>query len=89
MSENRKLITEKDIREGKGTIDVFVDGHESTIEIYECTWSERVRINFKKPHPRWEKEFQTKYFQFEKDGEMIWGNDGEVMKIVACPPEVK
>ena len=81
MSENRKLITEKDIPVGKGSIDVLVDGYEATIEIYECTWSDRVRINFKKPHPRWEKEFQTKYFQFEKDGEMIWGNDGEVMKI--------
>ena len=83
MSKNRRLITEKDIREGEGTIDVFVDGHEATIEIYECTWSERVRINFKKPHPRWEKEFQTKYFQFEKDGEMSWGHDGEVIKIVS------
>jgi hypothetical protein len=84
MSENRKLITEKDIPVGKGSIDVLVDGYEATIEIYECTWSDRVRINFKKPHPRWEKEFQTKYFQFEKAGEMSWGHDGEVMKIVAC-----
>lgn len=81
MSENRRLITEKDIPIGEAPIDVLVDGYEATIEIYEDTWSDRVRINFKKSHPRWEKEFQTKYFQFEKDGEMIWGNDGEVMKI--------
>ena len=84
MNENEKLITEKDIPVGEAPIDVLVDGHEATIEIYECTWSHRLRINFKNPHPRWENQFQTKYFQFEKDGELSWGHDGEVMKIVAC-----
>ena len=84
MSENRKLITEKDIPVGKGSIDVLVDGHEATIEIYECTWSDRVRINFKKSHPRWENQFQTKYYNFKKPGVMSWGHDDEEMKIVGC-----
>ena len=81
MNEDRKLITEKDIPVGKGSIDVLVDGHEATIEIYECTFSDRLRINFKKPHTRWGNEFQTKYFEFDGNGKMFWGHEGETMEI--------
>jgi len=81
MNENRKLITEKDIPVGKGSIDVLVDGHEATIEIYECTFSDRLRINFKNPHTRWGNEFQTKYFEFDGNGKMFWGHEGETMEI--------
>ena len=81
MNEDRKLITEKDIPVGKGSIDVLVDGHEATIEIYECTFSDRLRINFKNPHTRWGNEFQTKYFEFDGNGKMFWGHEGEIMEI--------
>jgi len=67
--------------EKNGPIDVIVDGNEATIEITHEPWSERVLIKFKTKHERWGDSFQTKYFQFNKAGEMSWGHDGEVMKI--------
>ena len=82
MNENSGLITEKDIPVGDGSIDVVVDGHDATIEITDEPWSLRVLIKFKTQHERWGDSFQTKYFQFDKSGEMSWGHDGEVMKIV-------
>ena len=42
----------------------------------------RVIIKFNAKHIRWVDSFQTKHFQFEKPGEMSWGHDGEVMKIL-------
>tara|TARA_B110000091_G_C13617462_1_gene391522 strand:- start:432 stop:686 length:255 start_codon:yes stop_codon:yes gene_type:complete len=81
MNEKNKLITEKDIVVGNIPINVIVDGCQATIEIYECTFSERLRINFKNPHTRWGNEFQTKYFEFDGNGKMFWGHEGEIMEI--------
>ena len=77
-----KKIQEKDIPVGKGSIDVIVDGKPATIELSNETWSLRVLIKFKTKHERWGDVFQTKYFQFENPGEMSWGHEGEVMKII-------
>ena len=82
MTENNKNIIEKDIPVGGGCIDVIVDGFPATIEITDEPWSLRVLIKFKTKHERWGDSFQTKYFQFKKEGEMSWGHDGEIMQIL-------
>jgi len=81
INHNRNII-EKDIPADGGCIDVIVDGFPATIEITDEARSLRVLIKFNAKHKRWGDSFQTKYFQFEKAGEMSWGHDGEVMKIV-------
>ena len=96
MTKNSKSLTEKDIPIDNGTIDVLVEGHQATIEIYLCTWSPRLKINFKDSNPKkelpeewadyWEKEghqtIQSKYFLFEEPGILIFGKDEVRLKIV-------
>lgn len=81
IDDNRNII-EKDIPVNGDCIDVIVDGSPASIEITDEARSLRVLIKFNAKHKRWGDSFQTKYFQFEKAGEMSWGHDGEVMKIV-------
>ena len=81
IDDNRNII-EKDIPVNDDCIDVIVDGSPASIEITDEARSLRVLIKFNTKHKRWGNSFQTKYFQFEKAGEMSWGHDGEVMKIV-------
>ena len=81
IDDNRNII-EKDIPVNGDCIDVIVDGSPASIEITDEARSLRVLIKFNTKHKRWGNSFQTKYFQFEKAGEMSWGHDGEVMKIV-------
>ena len=81
IDDNRNII-EKDIPVNGDCIDVIVDGSPASIEITDEARSFRVLIKFNTKHKRWGNSFQTKYFQFEKAGEMSWGHDGEVMKIV-------
>lgn len=75
------MINEEFI-EQNGPVDVLVDNHEATIEITHELWSPRILIKFKTKHERWGDSFQTKYFQFEKESEMSWGHDGEIMNIM-------
>ena len=82
MIDDKRNIIEKDIPVDGGSIDVIVDGYPATIEITDEARSLRVLIKFNAKHKRWGDSFQTKYFQFEKPGEMSWGHDGEVMKIL-------
>ena len=88
MNKDLKLITEKDIPVGNGTINVLVEGHEATIEIYHCTWSDRIRINFKDKHskeglnPEWSDSCQSKYYHFDEPGILIIGKDEVRLKIV-------
>ena len=77
-----KNIIEKDIPVDGRCIDVIVDGYQATIEITDEARTPRVLIKFNAKHKRWDDSFQTKYFQFEKPGEMSWGHNGEVMKIL-------
>ena len=65
MNEKNKLITKKDILIDNLPINMIVDGCKHTIEIYECIFSNKLRINIKNPHTRWGNEFQTKYFEFD------------------------
>ena len=81
IDDNRNII-EKDIPVNGDCIDVIVDGSPASIEITDEARSLRVLIKFNTKHKRWGNSFQTKYFQLEKAGEMSWGHDGEVMKIV-------
>ena len=77
-----KNIIEEDVPVDCGCIDVIVDGYPATIEITDEARSLRVLIKFNAKHKRWGDSFQTKYFQFEKPGEIICGHEGEVMKIL-------
>jgi hypothetical protein len=82
MIDDKRNIIEKDIPVDGGCIDVIVDGYPATIEITDEARSLRVLIKFNAKHLRWGDSFQSKYFKFEKSGEMSWGHDGEVMSIV-------
>lgn len=61
---------------------VSVDGYDAEIFIAQRWNSDKIVINFDKLHPIWKEVFTTKYFFFEKPGEMSWGHNGEVMKIL-------
>jgi hypothetical protein len=52
MNEKNKLITKQDIVIDNLPINVIVDGCTYTIEIYECIFSDKLRINIKNPHTR-------------------------------------
>ncbi len=75
------MINEKFI-ELNGPVDVLVDDHEATIEITHELWSPRVLIKFTTKHEKWGDSFQTKYFEFDEEENLIWGHDREIMKIV-------
>ena len=42
---------------------------------------DRIIIEYEEKHPKWDYYFVTKYFHFEKPGEMFWGHQGEKMYI--------
>jgi hypothetical protein len=60
---------------------VSVDGYNSGIFIAKRWGSDKIVIKFDELHPIWEGAFATKYFFFEKPGEMSWGHNGEKMAI--------
>ena len=74
------MISEEFI-EKNGPVDILVDNHEATIEITHELWSPRVLIKFKNKHEKWGDSFQTKYFEFDRDGNMIWGHERKTIKI--------
>ena len=61
---------------------VSVDGYNAEIFISENYGSDKIAILFNELHPHWGEVFTTKYFFFETPGEMSWGHNGEVMKIL-------
>ena len=61
---------------------VSVDGYNAEIFISENYGSDKIVILFNELHPHWGEYFTTKNFIFETPGEMSWGHDGEIMKIL-------
>ena len=89
MEDIPKINTLKmkgEIDEKKLGISVKVDGNDAHIfEVYESEDEkiknrERIVIVFKDPHPDFDKEFFTKYYDIIKPGWMIWGG-GDDMRI--------
>ena len=68
--------------EGFEKMKVSVDGYSAEIFIAERYGSDKIIILFNDIHPKWEEIFTTKYFIFESPGEMRWGHEGEIMKIL-------
>jgi len=61
---------------------VSVDGYRAEIFIDERYGSDKIIILFNDIHPKWGEVFTTKYFIFKSPGEMSWGHEGEIMKIL-------
>ena len=84
---NKKLLSEEmiPIAPMKGgvheTLSVSVDGYDAKIFIAQRYGSDKIVIMFNELHPIWKEVFTTKYFFFEKPGEMGWGHNKEKMKI--------
>jgi hypothetical protein len=61
---------------------VSVNGYSAEIFIAERYGSDKIIILFDDIYPRWGEVFTTKHFIFESPGEMSWGHEGEIMKIL-------
>ena len=64
--------------------DVLVDGvpAKAGIGVFG-TWSERIVLIFENEHPKYGKEWGTKYYMFDENepGKVNWGHDGESFRI--------
>ena len=84
----QKLLTEKMIpiaplnSEKFEKLGISIDGYSAECFIFQRINSDKIIILFEKEHPEFGKEFATKYFQFKKPGEMTWGHEKRIMKIV-------
>ena len=64
--------------------DVLVDGHRGKAGVGALgTWSDRILLVFDPPHPKYGKEWATKYFLFDenKPGLVRWGHYGESFQL--------
>ena len=44
---------------------------------------EKIVIQFAEKHPNWEDGlFQTKYYEMNEPGKLLWGHEGEVMEVM-------
>ena len=84
----RNLLTEEKIpiapmnNEEYDKLKVLVDGYKAECFIVERWGSNKIVIIFNNSHFNFGEFFTTKYFKFEKPGEMMWGSNLEnVMKI--------
>ena len=86
----QKLLTEEMIpiahinKINSGLLDklkITIDGYNAQCFIAERLGSDKIVILFEKEHPKYGDSFTTKYFQFKKPGEMIWGHEQKVMII--------
>ena len=89
----QKLLTEEMIpiahinKIKSGALDklkIRIDGYNAQCFIAERLGSDKIVILFEKEHPEYGDFFTTKYFQFKKPGEMIWGHEQKIMKIVTA-----
>ena len=87
----QKLLTEEMIpiahinKINSGLLDklkITIDGYNAQCFIAERLGSDKIVIIFEKEHPKYGDSFTNKYFQFKKPGEMIWGHEQKIMKIV-------
>ena len=86
----QKLLTEEMIpiahinKINSGALDklkITIDGYNAQCFIAERLGSDKIVILFEKEHSKYGDSFTTKYFQFKKPGEMIWGHEQKVMII--------
>ena len=86
----QKLLTEEKIPiapcngEDYDKRNIYVDGYKAQCFILERWGTNKIIIQFEGKHPKWNYCFITKYFHFEKTGEMLWGHQGEKMHIAIC-----
>ena len=73
-------INENTILKG---MQVLADGIKATVKLRKDDgWgSEKIIVNFQKPHPIHKDVFMTKYFFIEDDG-IKWGHDEGFIKLV-------
>ncbi|CAI8197638.1 MAG: Uncharacterised protein [Methanobacteriota archaeon] len=64
--------------------DVLVDGvpAKAGIGVFG-TWSERIVLFFENEHPKYGKEWGTKYYMFDENepGKVNWGHNGDSFRI--------
>ena len=86
----QKLLTEEMIpiahinKINSGALDklkITIDGYNAQCFIAERLGSDKIVILFEKEHAKYGDSFTTKYFQFKKPGEMIWGHEQKVIII--------
>ena len=65
-------------------LNITIDGYNAQCFIAERLGSDKIVILFEKEHPKYGDCFTTKYFQFKKPGEMIWGHEQKIMKIITA-----
>ena len=89
----QKLLTEEMIpiahinKINSGALDklkITIDGYNAQCFIAERLGSDKIVILFEKEHSKYGDSFTTKYFQFKKPGEMIWGHEQKIMKILTA-----
>ena len=64
--------------------DVLIDGVPAKAGIgFFGTWSQRITLVFEKEHPKYGKEWGTKYYMFDENepGKVCWGHNGESFRI--------
>ena len=77
----------KKIDEKQYGLPITVDGINAHIfEAYQSEdgfekSKERIVIIFEKKHPKYGKEFYTKYYKIDKNGNLKWGTGNPIMKI--------
>ena len=89
----QKLLTEEMIpiahinKINSGALDklkITIDGYNAQCFIAERLGSDKIVILFEKEHPKYGDSFTTKYIQFKNPGEMIWGHEQKIMKIITA-----
>ena len=89
----QKLLTEEMIPSAhinkikNGVLDklnITIDGYNAQCFIAERLGSDKIVILFEKEHPKYGDCFTTKYFQFKKPGEMIWGHEQKIIQILTA-----
>ena len=64
--------------------DVLIDGVPARAGIgFFGTWSQRIALVFEDEHPKYGKEWGTKYYMFDENepGKVCWGHNGESFRI--------